>query len=207
MHVPVQTPTILLSLVWPLPLSLATTYGISFDFSSSPYLDVSVREVPSIRLFDSAHRSWFFIMKVSPFRNPRIEAYLQLPAAYRSLSRLSSAPDAKAFTLCSCSLELFYEDLSIFMVHSILSRIAESRFTVYLEFKLAYHRVIGKIVFVTLFLYLERPLISQLKSFPLWPTFISEDQSRYCFVFLIFLFFLFGFQWTFRLSTLKLNFH
>ena len=53
------------------------------------------------------------------------------------------------------------------MVHSILSRIAESRFTVYLEFKLAYHRVIGKIVFVTLFLYLERPLISQLKSFPL----------------------------------------
>ena len=207
MHVPVQTPTVLLPLVWPLPLSLATTYGISFDFSSSPYLDVSVREVPSIRLFYSAYRSWFFIMKVSPFRNPRIEAYLQLPAAYRSLSRLSSAPDAKAFTLCPCSLELFYEDLSIFMVHSILSRIAESRFTVYLEFKLAYHRVIGKIVFVTLFLYLERPLISQLKSFPLWPTFISEDQSRYCFVFLIFLFFLFGFQWTFRLSTLKLNFH
>ena len=33
-------------------------------------------------------------------------AYLQLPAAYRSLSRPSSAPDAKAFTLCSCSLEL-----------------------------------------------------------------------------------------------------
>ena len=109
----------------------------------------------------------FFTVCVSTFRNPRIEAYLQLPVAYRSLSRLSSAPDAKAFTLCSCSLELFYEDLSIFMVHSILSRIAESRFTVYLEFKLAYHRVIGKIVFVTLFLYLERPLISQLKSFPL----------------------------------------
>ena len=39
------------------------------------------------------------------------------------------------------------------MVHSILSRIAESRFTVFLEFKLAYHRVIGKIVFVTLFLF------------------------------------------------------
>ena len=106
-HIPVRTPDVLLRLVWPLPRSLATTYGISFDFSSSPYLDVSVREVPSIRLFDSAYRSWFFIMKVSPFRNPRIEAYLQLPVAYRSLSRLSSAPDAKAFTLCSCSLELF----------------------------------------------------------------------------------------------------
>ena len=33
-------------------------------------------------------------------------AYLQLTAAYRSLSRPSSAPDAKAFTLRSCSLEL-----------------------------------------------------------------------------------------------------
>ena len=45
-------------------------------------------------------------MGVPSFGNPRIEAYLQLPAAYRSLSRPSSAPDAKAFTLCSCSLEL-----------------------------------------------------------------------------------------------------
>ena len=33
-------------------------------------------------------------------------AHLRLPVAYRSLSRPSSAPDAKAFTLCSCSLEL-----------------------------------------------------------------------------------------------------
>ena len=31
--------------VWPVPLSLATTYGISFDFSSWGYLDVSVRPV------------------------------------------------------------------------------------------------------------------------------------------------------------------
>ena len=53
-------------------------------------------------------------MGVSPFGNPRIEAYLQLPAAYRSLSRPSSAPDAKAFTLCSCSLELFAIGLSTF---------------------------------------------------------------------------------------------
>ena len=45
-------------------------------------------------------------MWVSPFGNPRIEAYLQLPEAYRSLSRPSSAPDAKAFALCSFSLEL-----------------------------------------------------------------------------------------------------
>ena len=106
-------------------------------------------------------------MKVSPFRNPRIEAYLQLPAAYRSLSRLSSAPDAKAFTLCSCSLELFYEDLSIFMVHSILSRIAESRFTVFLEFKLAYHRVIGKIVSLLPFSILGKTFNLSIKIFSL----------------------------------------
>ena len=43
---------------------------------------------------------------VSTFGDPRIEAYLQLPEAYRSLSRPSSAPDAKAFALCSFSLEL-----------------------------------------------------------------------------------------------------
>ena len=49
---------------------------------------------------------WFFTISVSTFGNLRVEAYLQLTAAYRSLSRPSSAPDAKAFTLCSCSLEL-----------------------------------------------------------------------------------------------------
>ena len=32
-------------------------------------------------------------------------AYLQLPAAYRSLSRLSSAPSAKAFALRPFSLD------------------------------------------------------------------------------------------------------
>ena len=36
---------------------------------------------------------------VSPFGNPRINAYLQLPEAYRSLSRPSSSLSAKAFTM------------------------------------------------------------------------------------------------------------
>ena len=44
----VHTPKVLLPSVWPLPISLATTFGISFDFSSSAYLDVSVRQVPSL---------------------------------------------------------------------------------------------------------------------------------------------------------------
>ena len=77
-----------------------------FDFSSSPYLDVSVREVPLIHLCIQC-----MIYDSSPYVFPHSEicgsiAYLQLTAAYRSLSRLSSAPDAKAFSLCSCLLEL-----------------------------------------------------------------------------------------------------
>ena len=46
----VHTLHTLLYVVWPLPLSLATTYGISFDFSSSAYLDVSLRRVSLIKL-------------------------------------------------------------------------------------------------------------------------------------------------------------
>ena len=50
-HVSVLTPWILLPMVWPLPLSLATTSGISVDFFSSPYLDVSVQAVPFVNLW------------------------------------------------------------------------------------------------------------------------------------------------------------
>ena len=87
--------------VWPLPRSLATTCGISVDVSSSPYLDVSVQAVPRARLFDSMHVTGVLLQWVSPFGNLRIIGYLLLPEAYRSLSRPSSAPDAKAFPLRS----------------------------------------------------------------------------------------------------------
>ena len=87
--------------VCPLPRSLATTSGISVDFSSSPYLDVSVQAVPHVRLFDSTHADRVLLCRVSPFGNLRVNAYVQLTAAYRSLSRPSSAPDAKAFPLRS----------------------------------------------------------------------------------------------------------
>ena len=46
-------------------------------------------------------------MWVSPFRHLRINGYLLLPAAFRSLSRLSSALSAKASTLRSFLLDLF----------------------------------------------------------------------------------------------------
>ena len=64
MLIPVLTPSVFLLSVWPLPISLATTLGISFDFSSSAYLDVSVRRVPfrklwiHLRIHDSS--SWGF---------------------------------------------------------------------------------------------------------------------------------------------------
>ena len=87
--------------VWPPPRSLATTCGISVDVFSCPYLDVSVQGVPFVRLFDSTHDTGVLLQWVSPFGNLRINGYLLLPEAYRSLSRPSSAPDAKAFPLRS----------------------------------------------------------------------------------------------------------
>ena len=87
--------------VCPLPRSLATTSGISVDFSSSPYLDVSVQAVPHLRLFDSTQADGVLLRRVSPFGHLRIKAYVQLPQTSRSLSRPSSALDAKAFPLRS----------------------------------------------------------------------------------------------------------
>ena len=91
--------------VWPLPRSLATTSGISVDFSSSPYLDVSVQAVPHVRLFCSTHVDRVLLCRVSPFGNSGINAYVRLPQTYRSLSRPSSALDAKAFPLRSYQLD------------------------------------------------------------------------------------------------------
>ena len=80
----VHTPRIFLLSVWPPPRSLATTCGISVDFFSSPYLDVSVQAVPYIYLFDSVYVDWS-----APAGLPHSEilgysACLQLPEAYRS---------------------------------------------------------------------------------------------------------------------------
>ena len=55
---------------------------------------------------DSVYVDTGLLCRVAPFRNLRINAHVQLPEAYRSLSRLSSAPDAKAFPLYSLQLDL-----------------------------------------------------------------------------------------------------
>ena len=72
--------------VWAIPRSLATTWGITVVFSSSGYLDVSV---PRVRLpinrDTSTSSKW-----VVPFGYLRINSYVPIPAAFRSLSRPSS---------------------------------------------------------------------------------------------------------------------
>ena len=93
--------------VWALPLSLAATNRIDVSFSSSPYLDVSVQEVPSVNLCIQ-----LTVTEVCSAGFPHSEIhgsgeYLLLTVAYRSLSRLSSALSAKASTLRSYSLYLF----------------------------------------------------------------------------------------------------
>src|SRR5690606_36942315 len=80
--------------VWALPLSLATTQGISFDFSSSGYLDVSVPPVPLAWLWIHHAIPVHYHRWVAPFGDPRIDACLRLPGAFRRLPRPSSAPGA-----------------------------------------------------------------------------------------------------------------
>ena len=70
--------------VWAVPRSLATTCGITLVFSSSGYLDVSV---PRVRFLSDDYSS---SSRVSPFGYLRINSYVPIPAACRSLSRPSS---------------------------------------------------------------------------------------------------------------------
>jgi hypothetical protein len=98
------------------PRSLAATRGVSIDFLSSGYLDVSVPRVCSFKPMYSVQKYlvqqdisshhirryerllYQTVRWVAPFRNPWIKAYSQLPMAYRRVSRLSSPLTAKAFT-------------------------------------------------------------------------------------------------------------
>ena len=82
------TPHVFLLEVWPLPRSLDTTSGISFDFSSSAYLDVSVQQVPPIYLFDSVYSTWTLLHVGFPIRK---SADQNLFATPRSLSQLATS--------------------------------------------------------------------------------------------------------------------
>ena len=101
-----STPGVRRPLVWPLASSLATTKAIEFSFFSSGYLDVSLPRVPPTELLIHSAVTGHYPGRVPPFGYSRLNAYLQLPVTFRSLSRPSSAISALASTLRSYSLDL-----------------------------------------------------------------------------------------------------
>ena len=94
------------TMVWALPRSLAATYGIDCFFLFLRLLRCfsSPGSLPYVMAWRMD--GWSPPSRVSPFIQLLITHYLHLPAAFRSLSRLSSALSAKASTLRSSSLDL-----------------------------------------------------------------------------------------------------
>ena len=97
----VRTPRILLSLVWPLPRSLATTDGISVDVFSSPYLDVSVQAVPHVHLWIQCTLTEYCSAGFPHSEIHGSNVCFRLTVAYRRSLRPSSALSAKASPLRS----------------------------------------------------------------------------------------------------------
>ena len=88
--------------VWALPLSLATTYGITCCFLFLRVLRCfSSPRVPHVSYVFTYMYICFYHMWVSPFGYPCFIGYLHLHTAFRSLSRPSSAPSARASSLRS----------------------------------------------------------------------------------------------------------
>ena len=81
--------------VWALPRSLATTGGIIIYFLFLGVLRCfSSPRSPHCQCSDNSPSDCWVV----PFGNPGIKGHLHLPRAYRSLSRPSSPPRAKAST-------------------------------------------------------------------------------------------------------------
>ena len=76
--------------VWAYPLSLAATRGITVVFSSSAYLDVSVRRVCLPARAGISRKTGMGC----PIRTPADLPPLRVPADFRSLARPSSPPGA-----------------------------------------------------------------------------------------------------------------
>ena len=91
--------------VWALPFSLAATHRITCCFLFLRLLRCFSSPGSPPYVMDWRMDTWGVLMWVSPFRDLRVNGYLLLTAAYRSLSRLSSALSAKASTLRSSSLD------------------------------------------------------------------------------------------------------
>ena len=72
--------------VWPLPRSLATTGGISVDFSSSGYLDVSVPRVASLRPMCSGGGGGLWGPPGFPIRRPSDRSACAAPRGFSQLA-------------------------------------------------------------------------------------------------------------------------
>ena len=83
--------------VWAFPCSLAANSGISIDFSSSWYSDVSFPRVCAPR--GAPGRLAAIPVSYTSFGHPRIKGCLLLPEAFRSLPRPSSLSQAKSSTI------------------------------------------------------------------------------------------------------------
>ena len=105
-HYAVRTPQIFLPAVWPAPRSLATTCGISVDFFSSPYLDVSVQAVPHAYL---CIQYTLTILQIAGFPHSEIHGSLAACASpwhiagCRVLHRLLM-PRHSPYALCSLTI-------------------------------------------------------------------------------------------------------
>ena len=98
--------------VWALPFSLAATHRITCCFLFLRLLRCFSSPGSLYMAMYSPYSDRSFSCRVSPFRNLRVNGYLLLTVAYRSLSRLSSALSAKASTLRSYSLDLLFQCIS-----------------------------------------------------------------------------------------------
>ena len=81
--------------VWALPFSLAATHRITCCFLFLRLLRCFSSPGSLPYVMDWRMDGWSPSSRVSPFRHLRIKDYLHLPAAFRSLSRLSSALSAR----------------------------------------------------------------------------------------------------------------
>ena len=102
------------TMVWPLSISLAATLEIDVFFLFLRLLRCFSSPGSLPYVMDWRMDDWSSSSRVSPFRYLRLNGYLLLPAAFRSLSRLSSALSAKASTLRS-----FLLDLLLAVFHSV----------------------------------------------------------------------------------------
>ena len=92
--------------VWPLSISLAATLEITCCFLFLRLLRCFSSPGSLPYVMDWRMDTWSLSRWVSPFGYLRINGYLLLPAAFRSLSRPSSALSAKASTLRSFLFDL-----------------------------------------------------------------------------------------------------